>query len=439
MSASTTPRRPRLSAAIRARRSGEQRLNAFVHAAGIWGQTLTSPITIRILAFFAPLGCTANTAALGGAAPYQVFAFEPQPGFPGLPNTWYPAALAEKLVEFPISEVFFPAEPFQAIAVFNPDLGQPDCLENSGWYYGLDTNTPTGQINLVTVLLHEFAHGLGFTVGPTSANSGAQAQGLPSVWEHRMRDLSLGKTWLEMSDTERAFSARNHTNLVWDGEGMVEAAAAALGPGTELSVQGNPSIAGAYQAEPASFGGAIPAGGLRGVLTRGRDLGGVSEFDACEPIVSNVFRRIPLVDRGTSNFTVKAQNAQAAGAIGLVIANNVPGLFGAGGLDPSIVIPVVGITQEAAAHLTSAPQLSGGGSGGTPVRLGPSAIFRAGTTAGFPRLYAPVGFQQGSSVSHFDVSMSPNMLMEPFLTPMLAHEVTMPVDLTFALLQDIGW
>jgi len=49
---------------------GEQRIHAFLYAAGIWGQTLTSPITIRIAAFFEDaLACTATTAVLGVAAP----------------------------------------------------------------------------------------------------------------------------------------------------------------------------------------------------------------------------------------------------------------------------------------------------------------------------------------------------------------------------------
>jgi hypothetical protein len=421
---------------------GEQRLIAFQHAANIWGQTLTSPITIRIVAFFDALACTATSAALGGAAPYRsVRDFPANPGAPGLePATWYPIALAEKLTAFPISEVFAPADPFQAFAVFNMNIGQPGCLESSGWYYGLDTNTPPSRINMVTVLLHEFAHGLGFTVGPTNANTGARAGGFPSVWESRMRDLSLGRTWLQMTtNEERVFSARNNTNLVWQGAATVEAVAQTLGPGTELFLQGDPLVAGAYQAEPATFGAQIPAGGVKGVLTRARDLGGTSETDACEPIISDVAGRIALVDRGGCTFAAKALNAQAAGAIGLVIANDRAGLFAPVDVDPSVVIAVAGITQQAGSAILASPALSGVGGGGVPARLRASTTFRAGTTAGFPRLYAPLTFVQGSSVSHFDVTMTPHMLMEPAINRSLTHQVTPPADLTFRLLRDIGW
>ena len=420
---------------------GQQRLIAFRHAANIWGQTLTSPITIRILAFFDALACTATSGTLGGAAPYRsVRDFAATPGSPGLePATWYPIALAEKLTAFPISEVFAPGDPFQAFAVFNMNVGQPGCLETSGWYYGLDTNTPLSRINMVTILLHEFAHGLGFTLGTTNANTGARAAGFPSVWESRMRDLSLGKTWQLMTNAERAFSARNTTNLVWQGAETTAAVPQTLGPGTELFLQGDPTVAGAYQAEPATFGAPIAAAGLKGVLTRARDSGGASDTDACEPIISDVADRIALVERGGCTFVAKALNAQAAGAIGLIIANDRPGLFIAGGTDPSVLIPVAGLTQEAGITIRGARALSGSGAGGVPARLRPSTIFRAGTTGGFARLYAPATFVQGSSVSHFDITMTPNMLMEPAITRSLTHQVTPPADLTFRLLRDVGW
>ena len=64
---------------------------------------------------------------------------------------------------------------------------------------------------------------------------------------------------------------------------------------------------------------------------------------------------------------------------------------------------------------------------------------RTGTTAGFARLYAPNPFQGGSSVSHFDTSLTPSVLMEPSITPDLTTRVKNPIDLTLALLRDIGW
>jgi hypothetical protein len=43
----------------------------------------------------------------------------------------------------------------------------------------------------------------------------------------------------------------------------------------------------------------------------------------------------------------------------------------------------------------------------------------------------------GSSISHYDTAASPNLLMEPAITPTL--EASVNVDLTAALFEDIGW
>lgn len=59
----------------------------------------------------------------------------------------------------------------------------------------------------------------------------------------------------------------------------------------------------------------------------------------------------------------------------------------------------------------------------------------AGTTNGFVRMYAPDPYQSGSSVSHFDTSLDPNDLMEPFKT---ARNLT-DYRMTKNLFRDIGW
>ena len=54
-------------------------------------------------------------------------------------------------------------------------------------------------------------------------------------------------------------------------------------------------------------------------------------------------------------------------------------------------------------------------------------------------MFTPNPFVGGSSVSHWDTSAFPNLLMEPAINGDLTHEVTPPNDLTFTLLKDIGW
>ena len=51
------------------------------------------------------------------------------------------------------------------------------------------------------------------------------------------------------------------------------------------------------------------------------------------------------------------------------------------------------------------------------------------------RLYAPSSLQQGSSVSHFDTSATPNLLMEPAINV----GIPLTLDLTRQQLRDIGW
>ncbi len=60
-------------------------------------------------------------------------------------------------------------------------------------------------------------------------------------------------------------------------------------------------------------------------------------------------------------------------------------------------------------------------------------VLDAGRVNNQTRIYAPNPLQQGSSVSHFDTALSPNELMEPFLTADARN------FLTPALLKDIGW
>ena len=59
-------------------------------------------------------------------------------------------------------------------ATFNVDLGQPGCLTGT-FFIGFD-NIHGANIDLITVLLHEFGHGLGFQTF-TSASTGAQNSG----------------------------------------------------------------------------------------------------------------------------------------------------------------------------------------------------------------------------------------------------------------------
>ncbi len=105
------------------------------------------------------------------------------------------------------------------------------------------------------------------------------------------------------------------------------------------------SIAGFCNAAPADFGPALTATGVTGDLVLVND-GVGTPSDGCTTF-EGVTGAVALIDRGTCAFTVKVANAQAAGAIGVLIADNVwgPPVDNLGGADASITIPSVRIAQ----------------------------------------------------------------------------------------------
>jgi hypothetical protein len=80
---------------------------------------------------------------------------------------------------------------------------------------------------------------------------------------------------------------------------------------------------------------------------------GPSTTDGCTTITNAaaMVGRIALIDRGTCTFVIKVKNAQDAGAIGVVIANNSSGIVNMTGDDPTITIPVVSVSQSDGAAL----------------------------------------------------------------------------------------
>ncbi|UXI69696.1 M36 family metallopeptidase [Tahibacter amnicola] len=67
--------------------------------------------------------------------------------------------------------------------------------------------------------------------------------------------------------------------------------------------------------------------------------------DGCQAFTAPVTGKIALVDRGNCNFTVKAMNAQTAGATGIIVADNVAGgVASMGGADPAVTIPALRVT-----------------------------------------------------------------------------------------------
>ena len=110
------------------------------------------------------------------------------------------------------------------------------------------------------------------------------------------------------------------------------------------------------------------------------------------------------------------------------------------GIDPTITIPSVRITQADGVTLKAALQRRSRTQSGVVATLGLDTTRLAGTdNAGRILMYTPTTFSPGSTVSHYTTEAKPNQLMEPAINADLTHAVTLPRDLTFPLLRDIGW
>ena len=94
-----------------------------------------------------------------------------------------------------------------------------------------------------------------------------------------------------------------------------------------------------------AFGAALTATGVAGALAVANDGTGVTS-DGCEAIpAGSLTGKVAIVDRGTCNFTVKVYNAQVAGAVAVIIANNIEGsAFSGGGTDRKVKIPSAMVT-----------------------------------------------------------------------------------------------
>jgi hypothetical protein len=402
---------------------GQQRLNVFQEAANIWGALLPSAVTIRVQAQFNPQSCDAVSAVLGSAGPIEVFR-----DFAGaeVPATWYHVALANKLGGVDLSGGN------DISATFNSSIdNNNNCLQGTNWYYGLDGNEGS-DVELLPVVLHELGHGLGFST-LVSLSSGGEFLGFPDLYETFIRDNSTGMNWDQMNNAQRLTSAVNTANVVWDGPIVTALADNFLGGTPTMMVNTPPSLPSTIPVGTATFGPSLTIGGVTGDIVLVDDGTGTTS-DACEPIINGVqvAGKIALIDRGSCTFVSKAQAAEAVGAIAVVIANNVAGAtpITLGGADPGITIPVVSITLADG----NAIKAELGTGVNVTLKLDPNDLAGADGNNRV-QLYAPNPVEFGSSISHWDVTALPNLLMEPAIS----NSISSDVDLTLAHFDDLGW
>jgi len=171
---------------------------AFQYAVDIWKSQLTSSIPIEITADMQSLG----SGVLGQAGPYI---YE-------VSGSWYPTALANKLLGANLS---------------GPDIVVSLNSSFSNWYLGTDGNTPSGQYDFVTVVLHELGHGLGFS-GSMHSNGSQGSWGISGVPEIYDRFTENGSgtrllTFASPSTTLHAQLTGQAGGVLWNGTGAMAA------------------------------------------------------------------------------------------------------------------------------------------------------------------------------------------------------------------------
>ncbi len=117
---------------------------AFQYAVDIWENLIYSPVPIRVKAYWQSLSKSV-LASCGPEGFYKNF------NSTQIWNCYYPVALVEKMLG---QEVNGPTD-FEISATFNKDF--------TNWYFGTDGKTPPNQYDFVSTVMHELAHGLGFS------------------------------------------------------------------------------------------------------------------------------------------------------------------------------------------------------------------------------------------------------------------------------------
>lgn len=178
---------------------------AFQAAVDVWAVTLDTDVPIRVDAKWTPLG----SQVLGQAGPENVLR-----DFQGASQTgtWHPVSLANALRGSDLT----PGKPHIS-AEFSSNFGN--------WYYGTDGATPGDKYDLMSVVLHELGHGLGF-IGSMTVAGGQGSWGLnsgfPFIYERFVEDAQgqkiLDTTLFPNPSTQLAGQLQS-SRLFFNGKG----------------------------------------------------------------------------------------------------------------------------------------------------------------------------------------------------------------------------
>jgi hypothetical protein len=193
---------------------GQARMNVMIEAGRIWGALIQSNVPIVVDVEFNALTCSSTSGTLGSAGARSIY--RNVPGMP--PDIYYVSALADALAGRNLSSQATAADISATLnSAVDNDSG---CLGGRGFYYGFDHNRGT-RFNLLLVMLHELGHGLGMTTDVDLDNGegivGGDNVERFSSYTHQIFDEQLGRTWPQLTASERLESATRTGAVAWDG------------------------------------------------------------------------------------------------------------------------------------------------------------------------------------------------------------------------------
>ena len=179
--------------------------SAFDYAVDLYESLIRSSVPIRVSATWKPL----SPGVIASSSPAWVV----RDFAAGRPNTWYPVALANRLVGKDLIPNGFDIE-VNLSSAFR-------------WYLGTDAKPGNNQIDLVSIVLHELLHGLG-TIGSMSISNGIASWGLgtsyPMIYDRFVENgagQNLANTNIFANHSVALGSQLTSNNLYFDGAGAV--------------------------------------------------------------------------------------------------------------------------------------------------------------------------------------------------------------------------
>ena len=172
-------------------------------AVDIWSENFASTVPVNVNVKW---GSSSSYGVLASASAKNNFS-----NFNGAPDKtlYYASALANALAGRDLD----PTSPEIEISI----------TSNAPWYYGTDGNCPARSFDLVSVILHEMGHGLGFVSGNYyDAFSGFGRVDQPTPFD-AYAQLPDGRRLADMPSPSLEAGKAMTSDLVWSGENAIKA------------------------------------------------------------------------------------------------------------------------------------------------------------------------------------------------------------------------